>query len=76
MDKEKIWKEIFDDAQEEKKTSTKRPDEMSISEFAEQIGVSRTTAGRFLDERVQRGELEMRMIQANGGTKVYRPTPA
>jgi len=73
MNKEDIWKEILEVAEQENLESTKQPGEMDITEFMEQSGMKRSTARKFLDGKVEKGELTLRILPLSGGTRVYKP---
>ena len=73
MNKEDIWKEILEVAEEERIENTKQEGEMTISEFCEKTGLKRSIAIKFLYEQVRKGELNMRVLPISGGTRVYKP---
>jgi len=76
MKKENIWKVVLDNAEEEIHMVTKEEDEMTVTEFAEISGMSRKRARRFLDDKVKKGELELRVLPIGSGIRVYKPTHA
>jgi len=73
MSKEDIWKTVLELAEEEIEQTTQQEGEMTVSEFSEISGMSRNRARRFLDRKVESGELEIRIIPLNGGTRLYKP---
>jgi len=73
MKKENIWKLVLDSAEEEMYQTTQTPDEMTVTEFAEISGMSRKRARRFLDDKVKKGELELRVLPIGSGIRVYKP---
>ena len=74
MDKEKIWKEILGEATTQKNLMVQQLDEMSIAEFAETSGMTTHLARIYLDEQVELGKLELRILP-RVRTRLYRPTP-
>ena len=73
MSKEDIWKKVLELAEEEKLETTQQEGEMTVSEFSKISGMSRNRARRFLDRKVESGELKLRIIPINGGTRLYKP---
>ena len=73
MNKEDIWKEILEVAEEERIENTKQEGEMTISEFYKKTGMKRSVAIKFLENKVEKGELIMRVLPISGGTRVYKP---
>ena len=74
MSKEDIWKEILEVAEQERIETTRQEGEMTISEFCEETGMKRSVAVKFLEDKVEKGELIMRVIPLSGGTRVFKPT--
>jgi hypothetical protein len=72
MDKDKIWKEILDDAQIQTNLTVQQPDEMSIVEFAETSGMTKHYARTYLDKQVEDGKLELRILPGVR-TRLYHP---
>lgn len=72
MDKEKIWKEILNEATTQKNLMVQQPDEMSIAEFAETSGMTKHFARTYLDKQVELGKLELRVLPGVR-TRLYRP---
>jgi len=73
MSKEDIWKTVLELAEKEKEEITKREGEMTITEFCELSGMTRSSARRFLDNQVEEGKMSMRLLPLGGGTRVYKP---
>ena len=74
MSKEDIWKEILEIAEQEKIETTKQEGEMTITEFCNRTGMKRSVAIKFLEDKVEKGELIMRVLPISGGTRVFKPT--
>ena len=72
MDKEKIWKEILNEATTQKNLMVQQTDEMSIANFVEQSGMTPHLARIYLDEQVELGKLELRILP-RVRTRLYRP---
>lgn len=73
MSDKDIWEKVLELAEEEKKQITKEEGEMTISEFCEISGMTRSSARRFLDKQVENGEISVRELPLGGGTRVYKP---
>ena len=73
MSKEDIWKEILEIAELERIENTKQDGEMTISEFCKKTGMKRSIAIKFLESKVEKGELIIRVLPISGGTRVYKP---
>jgi len=73
MNKEDIWKEILEVAEKERIENTKQEGEMTVTEFCNKTGMKRAVAIIFLDKKVEKGELIMRVLPSSGGTRVYKP---
>ena len=74
MSKEDIWKEILEVAEQERIENTKQEGEMSITEFCEKTRMKRSVAVKFLERKVEKGELTLRILPISGGTRVFKPT--
>jgi hypothetical protein len=61
-----IWKTLKAEAEKEQP----RPDERTVSQFAEETGLTRYRAKTFLNGQVAEGKLKMREIK---GTFYYSP---